>query len=586
MSRINFSIILILGLMSTVVHSMRFDLQSGATKCISDDIKSSSMTVGKYAVVNPKEGFPIPDSHKLTIRVTSPYGSNYHYGDHVESGNFAFTAAETGDYSACFWVSDHKPSTTVTIDFDWKTGVAAKDWSKVAKKGQIETMELELKKLYDTVSSIHDEMFYLREREEGMQQLNRSTNSKMAVFSGLSLFVCLSSCLSMTHLKQIHGRAVVTNLQHHAIVLAKMFRFAAISPSGDLSYAHRLLNCVDPDEFTFTFLLKSRSRMKIEAAPIVGSDEIHGIALKFGFCAHLFVQNALIHIYMGREGYRLRRGEFSMWQWLVTLFQQGNWRLEFARQVFDEMPERDVVSWTAMISAYSQAKYSREALDLFWEINHVETGVCIHIDDNGFVWMVSLCNALIDMYAKCGCMDQAWQVFDKMSRKSLVTWNSMISACANHGNADDAFGLVTFLALLVAYTHKGLVDEGLRLFERIQTDYRIKARIEHYGCMVDMLGKAGRLEEAYRLISNMPIPGNDVVWGTLLAASRAYGDAAGMGGRVVNRLLELKPDEGGYYILLRDIYVAAGRTMEANAMRRRMNVNGASKTPGCSWVGA
>ncbi|TQD82632.1 hypothetical protein C1H46_031830 [Malus baccata] len=145
---------------------------------------------------------------------------------------------------------------------------------------------------------------------------------------------------------------------------------------------------------------------------------------------------------------------------------------------------------------------------------------------------------------------------------------------------------VTFLALLVAYTHKGLVDEGLRLFERIQTDYRIKARIEHYGCMVDMLGKAGRLEEAYRLISNMPIPGNDVVWGTLLAASRTYGDAAGMGGRVVNRLLELKPDEGGYYILLRDIYVAAGRTMEANAMRRRMNVNGASKTPGCSWVGA
>ncbi|RXH69295.1 hypothetical protein DVH24_037079 [Malus domestica] len=261
MSRINFSIILILGLMSTVVHSMRFDLQSGATKCISDDIKSSSMTVGKYAVVNPKDGFPIPDSHKLTIRVTSPYGSNYHYGDHVESGNFAFTAAETGDYSACFWVSDHKPSTTVTIDFDWKTGVAAKDWSKVAKKGQIETMELELKKLYDTVSSIHDEMFYLREREEGMQQLNRSTNSKMAVFSGLSLFVCLSvavtnepmqlpgqqqwqarlsfslayvaqSCLSMTHLKQIHGRAVVTNLQHHVTVLAKMFRFAAISPSG------------------------------------------------------------------------------------------------------------------------------------------------------------------------------------------------------------------------------------------------------------------------------------------------------------------------------------------------------------------
>ncbi|KAB2610276.1 pentatricopeptide repeat-containing protein [Pyrus ussuriensis x Pyrus communis] len=107
--------------------------------------------------------------------------------------------------------------------------------------------------------------------------------------------------------------------------------------------------------------------------------------------------------------------------------------------------------------------------------------------------------------------------------------------------------------------------------------------------MVDMLGKAGRLEEAYRLISSMPIPGNDVVWGTLLASCRTYWDAD-TGERVVNRLLELKLDEDGYYILLRDIYVAAGRTMEANAMRQNMKeqsmkVNGANKTPGCSWVG-
>ncbi|CAL8141178.1 unnamed protein product [Prunus armeniaca] len=207
MSHINFSVILILGLMSTMAHSMRFDLQSGATKCISDDIKSNAMTVGQYSVVNHNEGFPKPDSHKVTVRVTSPYGSNYHYGDHVESGNFAFTAAETGDYSACFWVSDRKPSTTVTIDFDWKTGVAAKDWSKVAKKGQIETMEVELTKLYDTVSSIHDEMFFLREREEEMQQLNRSTNSKMATFSFLSLLVCLSVAgLQLWHLKMFFER--------------------------------------------------------------------------------------------------------------------------------------------------------------------------------------------------------------------------------------------------------------------------------------------------------------------------------------------------------------------------------------------
>ncbi|XP_008230801.1 PREDICTED: pentatricopeptide repeat-containing protein At1g74630-like [Prunus mume] len=480
-----------------------------------------------------------------------------------------------------------------------------------------------------------------------------------------SLGYMAQNCLSMRHLKQIHARSIVTNLHHHAIVFAKLFRFAAVSPSGDLNYAHRLfcqmpqpttflyntlmrgyakssspsqsvllfnqmrLNSLSPDEFTFTFLLKSRSRMKIDVPSIMASDEIHGVVLKFGFCSHLFVQNALIHIYGARGIPLAARRVFDeavapdvvSWSGMVSAHVRAG-ELDFARQVFDEMPERDVVSWTAMISAYSQAKYSREALELFWEMNRagvrpdevtmvsvisactdwkdVQTGICIHqyIDENGFAWMVSLCNALIDMYAKCGCMDRAWQVFNKMNQKSLVTWNSMISACANHGNADDAFGLfdsmisagfppdgVTFLALLVAYTHKGLVDEGLWLFDRMQKDYRIEAQIEHYGCVVDMLGKAGRLEEAYNLISSMPVPGNDVVWGTLLTACRTYGDAD-MGERVVKRLLELKPDEGGYYILLRDIYLAAGRTAEANAMRQTMMVNGASKTPGCSWVGA
>ncbi|XP_004306129.1 PREDICTED: pentatricopeptide repeat-containing protein At1g74630-like [Fragaria vesca subsp. vesca] len=485
------------------------------------------------------------------------------------------------------------------------------------------------------------------------QQWQASLSSRLASMA--------QTCLSMRQLKQIHARAILSNLHNHAVVLGKMFRFAAVSPSGDLNYAHQLfdqmlqpttffynllirghskswspwlsvvlfnkmrLNSVDPDEFTFTFLLKSRSNMRVN----MGNDEIHGAVMKSGFSLHLYVQNSLIHLYAGRGIPSAARRVFDeavaadvvSWSGLVIAHVRAN-ELDLARRVFDEMPERDVVSWTTMISGYSQAKCSREALTLFWKMNcegvmpdevtmvsvisactdlgDVQTGISIHrfIEENGFAWMVSLCNALIDMYAKCGCMDRAWQLFDSMSQKSYITWNSMISACANHGNADDAFGLfecmvsagvppdgVTFLALLVAYTHKGLVDEGLRLFERMQREYRIEACIEHYGCVADMLGKAGRLEEAYRLISRMPIPGNDVVWGTLLAACRSYGDVD-MGEKVVKRLIELKPDEGGYYILLRDIYVAAGRMAEANDMRQTMMDNGASKTPGRSWVGA
>ncbi|KAA8547963.1 hypothetical protein F0562_004392 [Nyssa sinensis] len=136
------TLILILGLMSSIVHAMRFDIQSGNTKCITEDIKTNAMTVGKYIVVNPNEGYPMPDTHKITVRVTSLQGNNYHYGDHVETGTFAFTAAEAGDYMACFWVPDHKEVMTVSVDFDWKSGVAAKDWSKVAKKGQVEVRNL------------------------------------------------------------------------------------------------------------------------------------------------------------------------------------------------------------------------------------------------------------------------------------------------------------------------------------------------------------------------------------------------------------------------------------------------------------
>uniref|UniRef100_A0A803R9Q3 GOLD domain-containing protein n=1 Tax=Cannabis sativa TaxID=3483 RepID=A0A803R9Q3_CANSA len=194
------SLLLILGILLSTSEALQFELQSGHTKCIAEDIKSNSMTVGKYSVVNPSEGHPLPDTHKITV--TSQYGNSYHHAEHVTTGQFAFVAAEAGDYMACFFAPDHNPQITFSVDFDWKTGVAAKDWSNVAKKGSVDVMELELKKLYDTVTSIHEEMFYLREREEEMQELNKTTNSRMAWLGFLSLFVCLSVAgLQLWHLK-------------------------------------------------------------------------------------------------------------------------------------------------------------------------------------------------------------------------------------------------------------------------------------------------------------------------------------------------------------------------------------------------
>ncbi|MFQ6665296.1 hypothetical protein Gotur_032068 [Gossypium turneri] len=195
-------VVVVVGILSSASQALRFELQSGHTKCISEDIKSNSMTVGKYHVVNPNEAYPLPDSLKFAVRVTSPQGNSLHTAEKVETGQFAFTAAENGDYMACFWAEDHSPQIIMTVDFDWRSGVQAKDWSNVAKKGQVDVMELELKKLYDTVTSIHEEMFHLREREEEMQALNQATTSKMFWLSFLSLFLCLSVAgIQFWHLK-------------------------------------------------------------------------------------------------------------------------------------------------------------------------------------------------------------------------------------------------------------------------------------------------------------------------------------------------------------------------------------------------
>ncbi|CAN8312184.1 unnamed protein product [Cochlearia groenlandica] len=197
--------LLILSILSPATLSMRYELISGHTKCISEEIHANAMSVGKYSIVNPNnedDHHPLPSSHKITVRVTSPQGTAYHEADGVEAGQFSLTAVETGDYVTCFSAVDHQPETMLIVDFDWRSGIHTKDWSNVAKKSQVEMMEFEVKKLFETVTFIHDEMYYLRDREEEMQDLNKATNSKMAWLSFVSLGVCLSVAgLQYWHLK-------------------------------------------------------------------------------------------------------------------------------------------------------------------------------------------------------------------------------------------------------------------------------------------------------------------------------------------------------------------------------------------------
>ncbi|KAJ1696686.1 hypothetical protein LUZ63_005198 [Rhynchospora breviuscula] len=175
--------------------ALRFEIESGRTKCITEEIKKNSMSVGKYSVVGLTS-----EDQRITVRVTSPYVNragyvgHLHYAEEVESGNFAFTAMQQGDFLACFWLSKpyHNPPIRVTIDFEWKSGVSSRDWKFVAKERNIIAMEKELMNMGDMVKSIHEEMVYLREREQEMQDLNRKINTRMARLSFLSLAIIAS----------------------------------------------------------------------------------------------------------------------------------------------------------------------------------------------------------------------------------------------------------------------------------------------------------------------------------------------------------------------------------------------------------
>ncbi|CAL5188805.1 unnamed protein product [Lathyrus oleraceus] len=199
-----FHLVLAVTLFSCSVQSLRFDLPSGFSKCISEDIKKSWMTVGNYSIVNSNEGQPLPSDHTIAVTVyKSGDTTSLHYAEHVRSGQFSFVAQESGYYLVCFWVDSTRDSgVTLSIDFVWKTGVVAMDWSKIAKQTNVDRMAREVHVLHETALSIMEEIIYLRERDEEMLDFNWTTNTRMLWLSFVSFLVCFSVAgLQLWHLK-------------------------------------------------------------------------------------------------------------------------------------------------------------------------------------------------------------------------------------------------------------------------------------------------------------------------------------------------------------------------------------------------
>lgn len=294
--------------------------------------------------------------------------------------------------------------------------------------------------------------------------------------------------------------------------------------------------------------------------------------------------------------------------------------MDTARRLFDLMDCRDVVAWSAMISGYSQASRCREALDLFHEMQKanidpneitmvsilsscavlgaLETGKWVHffIKKKRMKLTVTLGTALMDFYAKCGSVESSIEVFGKMPVKNVLSWTVLIQGLASNGQGKRALEYfylmleknvepndVTFIGVLSACSHAGLVDEGRDLFVSMSRDFGIEPRIEHYGCMVDILGRAGLIEEAFQFIKNMPIQPNAVIWRTLLASCKVHKNVE-IGEESLKQLIILEPTHSGDYILLSNIYASVGRWEDALKVRGEMKEKGIKKTPGCSLI--
>ncbi|MQL93717.1 hypothetical protein Taro_026370 [Colocasia esculenta] len=294
--------------------------------------------------------------------------------------------------------------------------------------------------------------------------------------------------------------------------------------------------------------------------------------------------------------------------------------IDLARSIFDEMEERDLVSWSAMVSGYVECGRPQEALALFNEmrghavkpdritmlsvisasadLGALDNANWIHVfvDRNGFWDIASVNNALIDMYSKCGSLSRAYRVFVEMPLRNVISWTSMINGYAMHGDGESALKLfdkmkaegvepneVTFIGLLYACAHSGLVDEGRKIFSSMVDDHGVNPKYEHYGCMVDLLGRAKQLGEAMELIEKMPFPPNVIIWGSLLGACRIHGDLQ-LGELAAKKIIELDPDHDGAYVLLSNIYAKASRWQDVVEVRKLMKSRGVLKERGCSWI--
>ncbi|CAJ2674984.1 unnamed protein product [Trifolium pratense] len=360
-------------------------------------------------------------------------------------------------------------------------------------------------------------------------------------------------------------------------------------------YKTMLCYGVLPNKFTFPFVLKACAGIgNLRLGKLV-----HGCVVKFGFEEDVHVMNTLIHMYCCCE---------------------GDIGFEFAHKVFDDSPKLDTVTWSAMIGGYVRLGRSARAVGLFREMQVM--GVCpdeitmvsvlsacadlgalelgkwveSYIERKNISKSVELCNALIDMFAKCGNVDKAIKLFRQMESRTIVSWTSVIVGLAMHGRGVDAVSIfdemvengitpddVAFVGVLSACSHSGLVDKGRYYFNSMEKNFSIVPKIEHYGCMVDLLCRGGFVKEAFEFVQKMPFEPNQIIWRTIITACNTTGELK-LGESISKELIKSEPMHESNYVLLSNIYAKLRRWEKKTKVREMMDMRGMKKVPGSTMI--
>ncbi|XP_049359483.1 pentatricopeptide repeat-containing protein At4g21065-like [Solanum verrucosum] len=436
----------------------------------------------------------------------------------------------------------------------------------------------------------------------------------------------LIKCKNLYQVKQVHAQITTNGFLENQIVANKLLYIYCMHKSLDDSYAlfcgfseknavswsvmvggyakaGDFMNCfrtfkeylrsgVRPDTYTLPFVIRvCRDTMDLQMGRL-----IHSVVYKCGLLLDDFVVAALVDMYSKCKV------------------------IGDAKQLFDGMPKRDVVTWTVMIGACTECGDPTEALVLFDQMReegvvpdkvavvnvvnacakigamHKAKLVHEYIVKNKFSFDVILGTTMVDMYAKCGSVDVAREVFDGLREKNVITWSAMIAAYGYHGQGNKAVDMfpmmlrtgilpnkITFVSLLYACSHSGLVEEGKQLFNSMQKEYGVKPDIKHFTCMVDLLGRAGKIDDSLKLIEDMAVEKDEGLWGALLGACRIHGRVE-LAEMAAKSLIELQPENAGHYVLLSNIYAKAGKWKDMAKIRELMSHQKLKKVPGWTWI--